>query len=80
MTRTGNYTYMCTRNNNFSNRSQRGTIVVTAGSYTRTLDDDQVGYAVGAGAGAAAAVVLLGYAVLAVGLKMGTAGAAAATV
>uniref|UniRef100_A0A4D5RA35 Protein DD3-3 n=1 Tax=Scolopendra viridis TaxID=118503 RepID=A0A4D5RA35_SCOVI len=24
----GNYTYMCTRNNNFSNRSQKGTIIV----------------------------------------------------
>ena len=30
MTSAGLYYYMCTRNNNFSNRSQKGKIVVTA--------------------------------------------------
>eukprot|EP00343_Euplotes_focardii_P007404 CAMPEP_0205821278 /NCGR_PEP_ID=MMETSP0206-20130828/6313_1 /ASSEMBLY_ACC=CAM_ASM_000279 /TAXON_ID=36767 /ORGANISM="Euplotes focardii, Strain TN1" /LENGTH=641 /DNA_ID=CAMNT_0053116635 /DNA_START=27 /DNA_END=1952 /DNA_ORIENTATION=+ len=30
MTTVGNYNYMCTRNNNFSNRSQKGSLKVTA--------------------------------------------------
>ena len=31
MTKAGTYYYMCTRNNNFSNRSQKGKIIVKAG-------------------------------------------------
>ena len=32
VTRSGTYFYMCTRNNNFSNRSQKGKIVVRGAS------------------------------------------------
>jgi len=39
MNRTGEYAYMCTRNNNFSNRSQKGYIVVE--------DDGMPGWAIG---------------------------------
>lgn len=41
VTGTGTYHYMCTRNNNFSNRSQKGKIIVTpaVASASRTLDE-----------------------------------------
>jgi len=32
VTRSGTYHYMCTRNNNFSNRSQKGKLIVTVSS------------------------------------------------
>ncbi|CAL1539911.1 unnamed protein product [Lymnaea stagnalis] len=34
VTQKGTYHYMCTRNNNFSNRDQKGKVVVNSGSYT----------------------------------------------
>jgi hypothetical protein len=75
MSRTGNYTYMCTRNNNFSNRSQRGTIVVKSGTETT---EERVGLTVGAVAAAMIAVVLFGYASMSIGKQMGAAPAATA--
>nr|CAB3228244.1 protein DD3-3 [Phallusia mammillata] len=33
VTQSGNYNYMCTRNNNFSNRSQKGKLVVTDAAF-----------------------------------------------
>eukprot|EP00730_Choanoeca_flexa_P007634 TRINITY_DN12364_c0_g1_i1.p1 TRINITY_DN12364_c0_g1~~TRINITY_DN12364_c0_g1_i1.p1 ORF type:complete len:1352 (+),score=367.27 TRINITY_DN12364_c0_g1_i1:132-4187(+) len=39
----GNYNYLCTRNNNFSNRSQKGKIVVTEGPEASTPMDPRGG-------------------------------------
>jgi len=41
VTGTGTYHYMCSRNNNFSNRSQKGKIIVTpaVASASRTIDE-----------------------------------------
>jgi hypothetical protein len=49
---TGTYYYMCTRNNNFSNRSQKGTLTVAPADDTRIV----IGAVVGSVAGGAAAV------------------------
>ena len=76
MSKPGTYNYMCTRNNNFSNRSQRGTIVVTQGN--PEPNDGNVGYFVGGAASGFIAVVLGVTAVLAVGKAMGASGASAA--
>ena len=39
VTRTGTYHYMCTRNNNFSNRSQKGKLLVTDSSFMEQYVD-----------------------------------------
>ena len=36
----GTYYYMCTRNNNFSNRSQKGKIIVKSASADPTKEND----------------------------------------
>lgn len=40
VTMAGTYYYMCTRNNNFSNRSQKGKIVVKSGSADPSIKSD----------------------------------------
>jgi len=42
-TRAGTYNYMCTRNNNFSNRSQKGRLRVTDSSFTQQYVDQNGG-------------------------------------
>eukprot|EP00008_Paramoeba_atlantica_P006161 CAMPEP_0201489326 /NCGR_PEP_ID=MMETSP0151_2-20130828/22062_1 /ASSEMBLY_ACC=CAM_ASM_000257 /TAXON_ID=200890 /ORGANISM="Paramoeba atlantica, Strain 621/1 / CCAP 1560/9" /LENGTH=597 /DNA_ID=CAMNT_0047874881 /DNA_START=145 /DNA_END=1938 /DNA_ORIENTATION=- len=78
MRTTGNYTYMCTRNNNFSNRSQRGTIIVVEGADDKEEQNDNIGYIVGGVASGVVGVVLVTATVMFVGKSMGAQGAAAA--
>ena len=40
VTRSGTYFYMCTRNNNFSNRSQKGKIIVQSASSDSKSEQD----------------------------------------
>lgn len=72
----GNYTYMCTRNNNFSNRSQRGTIIVTEGS-DGSEEDQDIGYIVGGVATGIIGVLLLGVSAVFAGKSMAASGAGA---
>ncbi len=48
----GVYNYVCTRNNNFSNRSQKGQIVVTPASSDALTAGQKAGVAIGTIAGA----------------------------
>ena len=43
VTRAGTYHYMCTRNNNFSNRSQKGKMMVTNSAFVQQYVDQNGG-------------------------------------
>ena len=43
VTASGIFHYMCTRNNNFSNRSQKGKLIVTSSTFTQHYVDQNGG-------------------------------------
>mmetsp|Transcript_34123 Transcript_34123/g.96116 ORF Transcript_34123/g.96116 Transcript_34123/m.96116 type:complete len:628 (-) Transcript_34123:368-2251(-) len=60
LTKPQNVTYMGTRNNNFSNRSQRGTIVVVEGSGAAAEESDDIALIAGAlGAGIVCSLLIM---------------------
>jgi len=55
---TGTFTYMCSRNNNFSNRSQKGTIVANPGLSAGAIAGIVIGSVAGVAAIGAAAFMI----------------------